>query len=74
MSTRPCGWCASLPMTPAELRRICDGLNDERGTGGQTELAKRLGWNPSTVRRKLAGTLPITRSDAIAIRAAAEDA
>lgn len=25
-------------MTPADLRAICDSLNDERGAGGQTRL------------------------------------
>lgn len=58
-------------MTREELRRICDSLNDERGTGGQTELARRLGWNPCTVRRKLAGTSRITRADELAVRAVA---
>lgn len=51
-------------MTPAELRRVCDSLNP----GGQTRLAELLGWNPSTVRRKLAGTSRITRADELAIR------
>lgn len=56
-------------MTPADLRRICDSLNDERVIGGQTELARRMGWNASTVRRKLAGKSRITRADEIAIHA-----
>jgi hypothetical protein len=30
-------------MTRADLRAICDSLNDERGTGGQTKLARLLG-------------------------------
>ena len=55
-------------MTPGELRRICDSLNDERGTGGQTRLAELLEWDDSTVRRKLAGKSKITRSDELAIR------
>ena len=54
-------------MTPTQLRRICDSLNDDRGTGGQTRLAERLGWNPSTVRRKLSGASEITRADELAI-------
>ena len=29
-------------MDRAELRRICDALNDERGTGDQSGLARRL--------------------------------
>lgn len=54
-------------MTPTELRTICDSLNDERGTGGQTRLAELLGWDPSTVRRKLAGKTKITKADELAI-------
>jgi hypothetical protein len=42
-------------MTPAALRAICDSLNDERGTGGQYKLACLLGWNQSTLWRKLNG-------------------
>jgi hypothetical protein len=42
-------------MTPAALRAICDSLNDERGMGGQTKLARLLGWHHSTVWRKLNG-------------------
>lgn len=57
-------------MTPAELRRICDSLNDERDTGGQTRLAELVGWDASTVRRKLAGKTKITKADALAIREA----
>lgn len=57
-------------MTPAELRAICDSLNDERGTGGQTRLARLLGWDASTVRRKLTGKTGITRSDELAIERA----
>lgn len=55
-------------MTPAELRAICDSLNDERGTGGQTRLAELLDWDSSTIRRKLAGKTRITRTDELAIR------
>lgn len=58
-------------MTPAALRRICDSLNDDRGTGGQTELARRLGWNASTIRRKLSGAVKITKADVMAIKHAA---
>jgi hypothetical protein len=36
-------------MTPAELQAITISLNDERGTGGQTRLARLLGWHHSTV-------------------------
>ena len=59
-------------MTPAELRRHCDGLNDERNTGGQTELARRLGWDASTVRRKLSGKSPISKANERAILHAVE--
>ena len=57
-------------MTPADLRAICDSLNDERGTGGQSKLARLLGWHHSTVWRKLNGRSPITESDELAIRQA----
>jgi hypothetical protein len=60
-------------MTPTQLRRICNSLNDHRGTGGQTRLAKLLKWDASTVRRKLSGKSPITTSDELAIRAAAKE-
>jgi DNA-binding transcriptional regulator YdaS (Cro superfamily) len=59
-------------MTPADLRSLCDSLNDERGTGGQSKLARLLGWHHSTVWRKLNGRLPITESDALAIQKAVE--
>jgi hypothetical protein len=52
-------------MTPAELRAICDSLNDEHGTGGQTRLALLIGRGSSTIRRKLAGKSRNTRSDQI---------
>ncbi|MBV8591929.1 MAG: hypothetical protein JO212_18050 [Acetobacteraceae bacterium] len=61
-------------MTPANLRAICDSLNDERGTGGQTKLARLLGWHYSTLWRKLNGNSPITESDALAIQKAMENA
>jgi hypothetical protein len=57
-------------MAPADPRAICDSLNDERGTGGQTKLARLLGWHYSTVSRKLNGKSPITQSDELAIRQA----
>lgn len=59
-------------MTPAHLRAICRALNDERGTGGQSKLARLLGWNYSTLWRKLTGKSPITQSDELAIRQAVE--
>ncbi len=54
-------------MTPADLRLITVSLNDERGTGGQTKLARLLGWHHSTVWRKLTGKSRITQSDVLAI-------
>jgi hypothetical protein len=59
-------------MTPADLRAICDSLNDERGTGGQTKLARLLDWDYSTIWRKLNGKSPTTKSDALAIQKAVE--
>ncbi len=59
-------------MTPADLRAICDSLNDERGTGGQSELARLLRWDHSTVWRTLTCRSPITESDALAIQRAVE--
>ena len=59
-------------MTPADLRVICDSLNDDRGTGGQSKLARMLGWHHSTVWRKLNGKSAITESDALAIQKARE--
>jgi hypothetical protein len=57
-------------MTPADLRAICDSLNDERGTGGQSKIARLLGWHHSTVWRKLNGKSRITQSDELAITGA----
>jgi hypothetical protein len=56
------------------MRAICDTLNDEHGTGGQSRLARLLDWHHSTVWRKLNGESPITESDALAIRGAVEKA
>jgi DNA-binding transcriptional regulator YdaS (Cro superfamily) len=61
-------------MTPADLRAICNLLNEERGTGGQSKLARLLSWHHSTVWRKLNGKSPITESDAFAIQKAVEKA
>jgi len=57
-------------MISADLRAICDSLNDERGTGGQSKLARLLYWHHSTVWRKLNGLSRITHSDELAIRQA----
>jgi enterochelin esterase family protein len=38
------------------------------GTGGQSELARRLGWDGSTIRRKLSGKTKFTKADAPAVR------
>ncbi|MFI5459056.1 MAG: hypothetical protein ACHRXM_26815 [Isosphaerales bacterium] len=59
-----------MRVTAAGLRAICDSLNDERGTGGQSKLARLVGWNFSTLWRKLNGRSPITQSDELAIRQA----
>jgi hypothetical protein len=59
-------------MSPADLRAICESLNDERGTGGQSRLARLCVWDHSTVWRKLNGQSPITESDALAIQKAVE--
>jgi hypothetical protein len=57
-------------MTIDDLRAFCDSLNDEHGTGGQSKLARLLGWHHSTVWRKLNGASPITQADELAIRQA----
>ena len=57
-------------MTPTDLRALCDSLNDESGTGGQSKLARLLGWNYSTLWRKLNRKSRITQSDELAIRQA----
>ena len=59
-------------MTPADLRAITISLNDERGTGGQSRLARLLDWRHSTVWRKLNGKSLITESDALAIQKTVE--
>jgi DNA-binding transcriptional regulator YdaS (Cro superfamily) len=59
-------------MTSADLRAITISLNNERGTCGQTRLARLLGWHHSSVWRKLNGQSPITESDALAIHKAVE--
>jgi hypothetical protein len=59
-------------VNPADLRAICDSLNDERGTGGQSKLARLLKWHDSTVWRKLTGKSPITESDALATQKTVE--
>jgi hypothetical protein len=57
-------------MIPAELRAICDSLNDERGTDGQSRLARLLGWDYSTLWRKLNGKSRISHADELAITGA----
>jgi len=59
-------------MTPADLRAITISLNDERGTGGQSKLARLLRWHHSTVWRKINGWSRITVSDEMAIGKAME--
>jgi hypothetical protein len=60
-------------LTPADLRAITISLNDEHGTGGQSRLARLLGWHHSTVWRKLNGKSRITKADELAITEAALD-
>jgi len=60
-------------MTPADLRVICNSLNDERGTGGQIRLARLPGWHYSTLWRKLNGKSRIIHSDQLAIMRAIEN-
>jgi DNA-binding transcriptional regulator YdaS (Cro superfamily) len=59
-------------VTPADLLALTISLNDERGTGGQTRLARLLGWRHSTVWRKLNGQSTITGFDVLAIQKAVE--
>ncbi len=63
---------AKAGMTSSDLRAICDSLNGEHGTGGQSKLARLLDWDHSTLWRKLNGKSPITESDALAIQKAVE--
>ncbi len=55
-------------MTPAALRAICESRSTTSGTGGQTKLARFLGWHHTTVWRKLSGKSQITESDVLAIQ------
>ncbi len=50
-------------MNKKDLQKICEKL----GWGGQAWLAKNLGWEPSTVSRKVSGFSKITKSDSLAI-------
>lgn len=59
-------------MTSSDLRAICESLNDEHGTGGQSKLARLLDWHHSTVWRKLNGESGITKSGELAISKAME--
>ena len=61
------------PFTLRSLRSLCDSLNDERGTGGQSKLARLLGWHHSTVWRRPSGKSRITKADELAIRKALEN-
>ena len=51
-----------------EVRQAVLNSNSGRGTGGQSKLARMLGWHHSTVWRKLNGKSAITESDALAIQ------
>jgi hypothetical protein len=48
-------------MTPAGMLAMCETLNDEGGKGGQSKLACLLGWNHSTLWRKLNGKSQVTQ-------------
>jgi hypothetical protein len=61
-----------IGVNPADLRAICDSLNDERGTGGQSRLARVLKRHHTTVWRKLTGRSPIIESNVLAIQKAVE--
>ena len=56
-------------MTSTSLRANTS-RNDERGTDGQTKLARLLGWHYSTRWRKLNSLSWITQSNELAIRQA----
>ncbi len=55
-------------MIPADLRAMCNSLDDERGTNEQTKLARPFGWHYTTLWRKLNGKSAITHSDELAIQ------
>jgi hypothetical protein len=55
-------------VTPEELRALCNLLNDDRGTGGQSKLARLVPCNPRTIRRMLAGQMAIRPLVAARIR------
>ena len=57
-------------MTPADVRAICNSPDDEHGTRGQSKLPCLLGWNYSTLWRKLNGKSRIIHSDEFAIKQA----
>ena len=59
-------------MTPADLRAVCESLNDEQGTSGQSRLVRLVDWHQSTVWRKLNGKSAITEADALANQKAVE--
>jgi hypothetical protein len=46
-------------LTTSPLCQICESLDP----GGQTKLARFLGWHPSTIRRNLSGKSKITQAD-----------
>lgn len=52
-------------MTPAQLATACKKLWD---SGWQTRLAEALAVDPSTVRRWVAGTVPVPGPVAVAVR------
>jgi hypothetical protein len=62
----------AVKMNQADLLVVCDSLNDECCSRGQSKLARRLSWHHITVWRKLSGISKISISNAWAIRKALE--
>src|SRR4051794_13337556 len=58
-----------MPVFQGFREVVSEPLNHERGTGGQSRLAKMLDCSVRLVRYNLAGTVPIRRKDELAIRA-----
>ena len=54
------------------LEEAASRLDDRHGRGGKTRLARALGWDYSTLWRKLNGRSKITESDLLAAEAVVE--
>jgi hypothetical protein len=57
----------SSRIAPSEMRGICDSINDDHGVGGQSKLARLLGWHHSTVWQKINCKSAVTRNDELTI-------